>query len=241
MKLSVIIPAFNEAKRIGSCLEQLREALAAALDTDDTSEVLVVDNNSTDATAELARKAGVRVIFEPVNQIARARNAGANQATGDWLLFLDADTLVSAETMAEMRAACHRFDCAGGSTIVRFDHTPWIVKPAVVAGNLLIRWTHLTCGCFLFCRTELFRQVGGFNLELFAAEDAEFGRRMKKWASERGLRLVMIRSHPPVTSLRKLYLYGWTGALKLVGRFILSPRRTIRDKKYLGLFYDGRR
>ena len=51
-----------------------------------TSEIIVVDNNSTDNTANLA--AGAQVVFEPINQIGRARNAGAAVAVGDWLLFV---------------------------------------------------------------------------------------------------------------------------------------------------------
>ena len=59
-------------------------------------ELIVCDNNSTDRTAEIARNAGARVVFEPVNQIARARNRGAAAATGDWLIFVDADSHPSA-------------------------------------------------------------------------------------------------------------------------------------------------
>jgi glycosyltransferase involved in cell wall biosynthesis len=60
------------------------------------SELIVCDNNSTDYTADIARAAGATVVFEPVNQIARARNRGAEAATGDWLLFIDADSHPSA-------------------------------------------------------------------------------------------------------------------------------------------------
>src|SRR5947209_2260990 len=87
MKLSIIIPAFNEAKRIASCLQHLSSALRANARSDLESEIIVVDNNSIDATAEIARNLGARVLFEPLNQIARARNAGASVATGDFLLL----------------------------------------------------------------------------------------------------------------------------------------------------------
>ena len=72
MKLSVIVPAYNEAKRIESCLGHLASSLRANAGPGLESEIVVVDNNSTDATAELARLMGARVIFEPVNHIARA-------------------------------------------------------------------------------------------------------------------------------------------------------------------------
>ena len=51
-------------------------------------ELMVCDNNSSDTTAAIARASGARVVFEPVNQIGRARNTGAAAATGEWLVFV---------------------------------------------------------------------------------------------------------------------------------------------------------
>mgnify|MGYP003346530128 CR=1 FL=1 len=78
-KITVIIPCLNEEQGI----EKVLTRMPAFVD-----EVIVVDNNSTDNTAELARQAGARVVFEPINQIGRARNAGAAQATGHALDLL---------------------------------------------------------------------------------------------------------------------------------------------------------
>ena len=83
MKLSVIIPAFNEEKLIGKTLRAIREAAEVFAEMCWEFELIVCDNNSTDRTAELAQAAGARVVFEPINQIARARNKGAEAATGD--------------------------------------------------------------------------------------------------------------------------------------------------------------
>jgi len=83
MKISVVIPAFNEERLLpGTCARS--GALAALERRQWQTEVIVCDNNSTDATAAIARAAGATVVFEPVNQIARARNRGRKQprATG---------------------------------------------------------------------------------------------------------------------------------------------------------------
>src|SRR5260370_18430269 len=87
MKISVIVPAFNEVKLIAATLRSIRAATAAFASLGWDSELIVCDNNSSDGTADLARTEGATVVFEPINQIARARNRGAAAATGQWLLF----------------------------------------------------------------------------------------------------------------------------------------------------------
>ena len=77
MKLSIIIPAFNEERLIGETLSRVQAGMAAFLRRGWETELIVCDNNSSDRTAELARTAGAKVVFEPINQIARARNSGA--------------------------------------------------------------------------------------------------------------------------------------------------------------------
>jgi glycosyltransferase involved in cell wall biosynthesis len=241
MKLSVIIPAYNEAKRIESCLHHLIAGLRANARPGLESEIIVLDNNSTDATAELARQMGARIVFEPVNQIARARNAGAAAASGDWLLFVDADTLVSSATLAEMLALVEAGNHAGGASIVRFDKPDFFGKVLIAVSNPIVRALKLTCGCFIFCRTDAFRALGGFDQNLFAGEDADFGQRLKRWARDHRLRVGILHAHPPVTSIRKIELYGWKEVIVLLARWLLLRRRTTRDKKCLHLFYDGRR
>ena len=98
----LIIPAFNEERLIEACLQSVAESVEANAKPGFTSEVIVVDNNSTDNTAELAEKAGAQVVFEPINQIGRARNAGAAVATGDWFLFVDADSLLNPGMVADI-------------------------------------------------------------------------------------------------------------------------------------------
>ena len=71
MKLSVVIPAWNEEQLLPACLDSVRMAFAAR--PDQSPEVIVVDNNSTDRTAEIARAAGAQVVFEPVAP-GRTRN-----------------------------------------------------------------------------------------------------------------------------------------------------------------------
>lgn len=118
VKVSIIIPAFNEERLLGQSLAQINLARAAFANREWDSELIVCDNNSTDGTAGIARAAGAMVVFEPVNQIGRARNRGAAAATGDWLLFIDADSQPSAELFADVAEQIASGQClAGGCTL----------------------------------------------------------------------------------------------------------------------------
>ncbi len=87
--LSLIIPAFNEEKYIGRLLTSIAE-----LPLTSVKEVIVVDNNSTDKTQEIARSfKNVTVVTETRKGVAFARSRGAELATGEIIAFLDADTL----------------------------------------------------------------------------------------------------------------------------------------------------
>ena len=169
--------------------------------------IIVCDNNSTDRTAELSRAAGARVVFEPVNQIARARNSGAAAASGDWLVFIDADSHPSAELLAEVAEQIEAGRCLAGGCTVRLEGR-------YLAGTLITRlWNgisrvgRLMAGSFIFCEAKAFRDVGGFSHELFAGEEIELSRRLKQLARARKKQLVILHRHPLLTSARKMHLY----------------------------------
>src|SRR5579863_3577680 len=123
MKISIVVPAFNEEKLIGASLISIRAAMAVFEKRGWATELIVSDNNSTDRTAELARAAGAAVVFEPVNQIGRARNCGAAAATGDWLAFVDADSQPSRELFADVAAAVKTGRYIYGGSTIRMEGT----------------------------------------------------------------------------------------------------------------------
>lgn len=85
MKVSIIVPAFNEGKLPGETLVKIKAAADMFTKLRWEIELIVCDNNSTDRTAEIARAAGATVIFKPIHLISRARNSGAAVANGDSL------------------------------------------------------------------------------------------------------------------------------------------------------------
>ncbi len=241
IRLSVIVPAFNEARFLGRTLAQLQAALASQADRLTDVELIVCDNNSTDQTAEVARQGGATVVFEPHNQIGRARNRGAQDATGDWLLFVDADTHVPAETFGDMLDHIETDRYVAGGCAVRLDGGLWYGRLIGWLAVQLFRWMKMAGGSFVFCRADAFRAIGGFDLEIYAGEEVFLSRALKRWGRPRGLRFAFLTRHAVVTSARKLDRAGIAGFLRILLRAIFRPYSTIRSREHLGFFYDPKR
>jgi glycosyltransferase involved in cell wall biosynthesis len=239
MKLSIIIPAFNEEKLLPTCLAHVAAAVTANAAPDWSAEVIVCDNNSTDRTADIARQAGASVVFEPINQISRARNAGASIASGDWFLFIDADSYLHPATLAELLRTIRQGRNAGGGCVGGLDEMPLSACVLIGVWNRLSRVLRWAAGSFVFCRAQAFRDIGGFSLGLYAAEEIAFSEALKKWARAHDQRVVILRRQPHVSSARKFRLYSRGDIIRL---FLRSLRPgALRDRRGLGFFYDGRR
>ena len=199
---SIIIPAYNEEA-------YLPEALASAYAAMDAGrrkgEVVVVDNNSSDRTAEIARSMGAVVIHEPVNQIARARNTGARAARGRNLIFLDADTTLPAALLGAALQNLDSGQIVGGGTLVAFNRPLDVsAQKALDLWNGFSRRLNIAAGCFVYCTKEAFEAVGGFSERVYASEEIWLSLRMHLWARRRGKRFRIITHQPAVTSVRKL-------------------------------------
>lgn len=241
MKISVVVPAYNEEKLLGACLEGARAAFAAVAAPGLEHEVVVCDNNSADATSRIAAAAGAKVVFEPVNQISRARNAGAAGASGEWLLFIDADSRLEAATLQQLLAAVAGGGVCGGGALVQLDDAPDLFgRLTVRTWNLVSRVFKLAAGSFLFCRADAFRETGGFSAALYAAEEIDLSRKLKRWGRAKGLGFVILPG-PHVSSGRKLRLYKKTEFLRVLLLLVFKPWRALRDPAILRYLYDGRR
>lgn len=236
MKLSVVVPAFNEERLIAQTLGCIREALAGR-----NAEIIVCDNNSTDRTAEIARDAGAIVVFEPVNQISRARNAGAARASGDWLVFVDADSSPSRALFDDVFAAIQSGRCLGGGSTVAFASAQLDVRIWVALWNATSRATGWAAGSFIFCDAAAFRETGGFSETLFAAEEIDFSRRMKALARRKRKRFTILNRAPLLTSDRKVSLYSRREHFAFLLRFLVTGGQNLRRRDACTVWYDGRR
>lgn len=241
MKISVVVPAFNEEQLLPGSLRSIRAAMEAFDRRNWASELIVCDNNSTDSTAAVAREAGARVVFEPVNQISRARNAGAAAASGDWIIFVDADSHPSAGLFSDAADAISAGRCLAGGSTVTYPNTRSATALAVGMWNVLSRIMRWAAGSFIFCEAAAFRAAGGFSEELYASEEVDLSRRLKRIARRDRRTIVILHRHPLLTSDRKLRLYGWRQLSWFALKTILSGGRTLRSRKDCFAWYDGQR
>ena len=120
MQLSVVIPAYNEELYLPETLTRVTKALAVA---GWPSEIVVVDNDSHDRTRAISESFGARVVSEQEHNISRVRNTGATHATGDVLIFIDADTLVPESLFKRIAGAMGDEKCFGGAVAVNWGKT----------------------------------------------------------------------------------------------------------------------
>ena len=241
MKISIIVPAFNEEKCLGKTLAQIKSASNVLAQSGWEAELIVCDNNSNDRTAEIARAAGATVVFEPVNQISRARNSGAAVATGDWLVFVEADSHPTAELFADMAREIQSGNCIAGGAIIRWDQKHFVNEIVTSVVNVGFRWRRMLSGAFIFIETTAFRKLGGFSYEVFVGEDYELSQRLNKLSKETGKRFVILRRHPIITSARRLKDFTVLSPLKLVAHIVLRPYACITSREAARRWYDGRR
>jgi glycosyltransferase involved in cell wall biosynthesis len=241
VKISIVVPAFNEERLLGASLTQIKSAAEAFSKIGWQTELIVCDNNSTDRTAEIAREAGATVVFEPINQIARARNSGAAAATGDWILFVDADSHPGAELFADVAEAIQSGKYLAGGSTLRLDENYFSANLITRVWNRVSRAFRFLAGSFIFVETAAFRKIGGFSNEIFAGEELDLSQRLKILAREQGRKLIVLHAHPLVTSARKMKLYTAWEHLRFLAYVIFSRERAMRDREAAHLWYDGRR
>ncbi|OGH28066.1 MAG: hypothetical protein A3E12_00315 [Candidatus Levybacteria bacterium RIFCSPHIGHO2_12_FULL_39_9] len=99
MKVSLIIPVYNEEKYLGKCLQSVLEQ------TEKPSEIIIVDNNCTDKTVEIAQKFGARIIKEVKQGMIYARNAGFNSAKYEIIARTDSDTILPPDWISRIKKA----------------------------------------------------------------------------------------------------------------------------------------
>jgi len=180
-RISVIIPALNEEKYI--------EATLFHIATQKPHEIIIADSHSTDNTLKIAKKYGCRIVQSPRGSASVGRNAGARAATGDVLLFIDADTLAYPNLISELSKDFQGAKTKGWTCPVYAFSPNWKEHLMYNAFNnlaeFLIKYAKKphAAGIAVAARKDAYLQVGGFDENLKVMEDHDFALKLGKIGS----------------------------------------------------------
>ena len=200
--ISIIIPTFNEEK-------VLPETLYHLLRQPGDFEIIVVDGGSIDHTCEIVRREPrVRLLTAPKGR-ASQMNTGAQHASGDWLLFLHADTLLPKGALARLNTLETDATVQAGGFLHQFSGTNWRLRMLSYFNNLRCRWSKIIYGDqAMFVRRTLFAQLGGFPNEPIL-EDVLFSRKLVRIVTP------VLLTPPVITDSRKFVQMGiWRSAAR---------------------------
>ena len=232
--ISFIVPAHNERAGLGRTLQAIHDSASVV---GQPYEIIVVDDASTDATAEVARQHNATVVSVNHRQIAATRNSGGRAARGDLLFFVDADTTVNPRAVT---SAIRRMDngAAGGGAWTRLEgNVPLYARLLFFILYIGGKIAGFTGGAFMFCTREAFHEVGGFDEGLYAAEEVAMS-----FALKRAGRFVVL-SERVLTSGRR---FRTTSGLQVLAAFFgmaffHSKTLTRRSSSVEKIWYDSNR
>lgn len=230
--ISFVVPAYNEERLLDATLSAIHAAAAAV---NRPYEIVVVDDSSTDGTVAVARTRGASVVSVACRQIAATRNAGARAASGDILIFVDADTIVNARTLRASLAALERGAVGGGAAIRLDGRIPWHGRALFFMVATTMRIGRLAAGCYVFCTRAAFEAAGGFDERLFATEEIALSRALARHG-----RVVILRETVE-TSGRKLRTHSGWEILRVISALLSSGLGAVRSRQHLDIWYGARR
>lgn len=210
MRLSIIIPTFNEEKLLPILLRSIRSQSFTDY------EIIVADNASTDKTRQIAENHGATIVSGGLP--GKSRNAGANDARGDTLLFLDADVILTPSFLQD--------------TLTEFDEGRYGIATCQILAlsnrkvDLIMHWLYswliiitahirpFAPGFCIFANRKINEFLGGFDEEIMLGEDSDYACRASKVA-----KFGVLRSHKVQTSVRR---FDRDGRLNVVVKYFLS-------------------
>ena len=203
-RFSVVVPAHNEEDWITGCLGSIEDAAIVA---EGDVEVVVVANRCTDSTAWLAESLGAVVVEDESRNISAVRNAGVRASSGDVVVTLDADSLMSPCAFVEIDRKLDSGRYVGGGAAFVPERTSPGIATTIAIVKVCMLVTRLG-GAMYWCRREDFDAVGGFDESLPMAEDVDFARRLRRHGAATGRRFTNLSLAPVVTSCRKFDRFG---------------------------------
>jgi glycosyltransferase involved in cell wall biosynthesis len=233
--ISFVVPAHNEQTCLPATLAAIHDS-ARALEL--TYEIIVVDDASTDATAEIARAYQACVVSVNHRQIAATRNSGARAANGDRIFFVDADTTVNPRTLRAALTAMDR-GAAGGGGAVWMDWREALPLYGRIITLLMVispKLIGFTGGAFMFCTRAAFQATGGFDERLYWSEEGAFTLALRREGR------FYVPWRPVLTSGRRLRKTSGGELLLGAVRMLFSPIKFFTHRAPVQkIWYDSNR
>lgn len=217
--VSVVVPAFNEERNIEECLAAFKKQDFPRRNF----EIIVVDNNSTDKTAQIAKRMKAKVIPEKTQGYVFALRKGCSQAEGEIIVITDADTLVPGDWLKKIYQAYQKNPqvvCVGGRAILK-PKIPLaaLIELFFILGGFLFK---LFPGLNLSIRKDIYQKIGGFKKEVNFDTDVDLCLRIRKEG-----KMLFLRDNPVVTSSRhfrglKGIIYCLKGAVNITSLILFA-------------------
>lgn len=237
-KFSVVIPAHNEEKYIGKCIKSVIEAAGRV--SPEEVQIIVSANRCTDKTISIAESMGAQVCINDEKCISSVRNAGVNAAKGRIVVTIDADSVMSADSLEEISEMLYSGKYIGGGTRAKFERMSLgiFMSAAYVALNLAPAMAKskafLSGGMFWFYKAD-FDAIGGFDENLVSLEDLDFAQRLKSLADTQNKKYGTLKKSYIITSSRKFDEFGDWYLIK--NKKITKKLFSGRDREAADKFY----
>lgn len=238
--ISVVIPCYNEEKYIGKLLNNL------SIQTKNPDQIIVADCSSEDKTIDVIKafqRLPVKIVNSAYRSTAAARNAGAKAATGDYLLFVDADIKLPMNLIKEIHVTIKSRNVdfvtpsykSDGKQIVD-SYLIWLINNLMFINLWLLKrlWA---IGGVMVVRKLTHDNIGGFNQTLVIGDDLDYSRRLRKIDAS----FVYLKKIKVIHSSRRFQGYGTRKALVAIitensklGKWFFQPlfRKMGRGRKY---------
>ena len=217
-RLSVVIPARNEEHYLPRALRALRQSGEQIIDCD--YEIVVVVNRSSDATETIARENGCIVVNHDGKNLSAIRNSGVKAASGEFIITVDADSIVSTGMLPDVERALSNPGIIGGGVLILPERWSLGIFMTGLALLPIAIWYQISCGLFFFRKSD-FLAIGGFDESLVSVEDIDFAKRLRAYGTKTERRFKTLFRSFITTSCRKFDRFGdWY--------FLRNPRESLK-------------
>ena len=241
--ISVVIPAYNEEKFLPDTLSAVHKAQSHILQNIPSApptEIVIVNNASTDKTALIAKELKARVVDHEVRNISAVRNAGIKAAQYSIIVMIDADSFLSENALTEVFRLMQKGETIGGGFNVKLITRKKILGVIAPAFQFAIRAIAGISGAMFFFDRDSALAMGGFREDRLAAEDSKFSMDLRAYGkANEGKRFVYLH-HVNVGTLDRKDSDALT-TLRWVRQALQAFLGRKQDVKDLDYWYNPKR